>query len=401
MVQIPRILNPGLISGAICLAHLLPTMAVAQGDEAADRLWQSFLQTYQEYALKALSPAELDEKARAALIGSAGPKFRSWKADANPTLLAMASAMVEQDPSVSKFTRIEKTLEALLPAIDTYGHYHLASDVAQLQEALRQNPGSVHMTLDRASDGRIVCFPLDGGPADKAGIGSGATLLAVDGRPAEGKSLPALRLAFVGPPNSPIKLKVTQPHGKVEEFTVNRTDKPSPNVVVEKTPLGLNVRIRKFDKGSASAVKQQLEQYPDVSRLTLDLRGNAGGVRDEALRIASLFFPQGTPLGTFTTNTGAQTANDGNGVTISPSSIRILQDGRTASAAEFLIATLHEGLPDKVTLFGKKTYGKSHSTVQVALDGGGEVAITEALLSTPGGRSWDKTGIVPDQADKE
>ena len=80
-------------------------------------------------------------------------------------------------------------------------------------------------------------------------------------------------------------------------------------------------------------MKTKLEAYPNPGRLTIDLRGNSGGLRDEALRVASLFFPQGTPLGKFTTNTGEQTANDGNGVAVEPTAIRILQDGRTASAA--------------------------------------------------------------------
>jgi carboxyl-terminal processing protease len=242
---------------------------------------------------------------------------------------------------------------------------------------------------------------MEDGPAELAGINAGAILLAVDDRPAEGKSISALRLAFVGPPNSPIRLKVRQPQGKIEEFTITRTAKRSPKISVTKTPLGLTLRIRGFDDGSALVVKRELAPYPQPGRLTIDLRGNPGGLRDEALKIASLFFPQGTPLGKFTTSSGVRTANDGNGVSVEPSAIRILQDGRTASAAEYLIATLKEGLPDKVMLFGAKTYGKSHSTSHVTLEGGGELAVTETLLSTASGMSWDKTGIAPDQAAKE
>ena len=54
-----------------------------------------------------------------------------------------------------------------------------------------------------------------------------------------------------------------------------------------------------------------------------------------------------------------------------------------------------------MTLFGRKTYGKSHSTAHVMLEGGGELAVTETLLSTASGRTWEKTGIDPDQAGKE
>jgi carboxyl-terminal processing protease len=390
------------LSGMVaCLAVVHAQPAPDASNEAADRLWQSFVGKYNEFSLKPLEAPALDAKAREVLLATAGPKFRSWKPDNQPTFPELLAAVIAKDPTVPKFERIELTLTAMLPQIDVYGYYKPAADISQLTEALRQNPGSIHLTLDQSPDGRVLCFPLPDGPAELAGVNSGALLLAVDNRPAEGKSLAALRLAFVGPPNTPIVLKVRQPQGKVEEFSIIRTDKESPVVTTTKNPLGVTVRVRKFDKGSALKIKTQLEPYPKPGRLTLDLRGNGGGLREEALKTASLFFPEGTPLGKFTSSSGEQTANDGNGVSVEPGSIQILQDERTASAAEFLIAALKEGLPDKVTLSGKKTYGKSHSTAHVILEGGGELAVTECLLSTASGRSWEKSGIEPDHADKE
>lgn len=385
----------------VCPPVLHAQPAPEAGNEAANRLWHSFIGKYTEFSLQPLDAKQLDEKARAVLIRTSGPKFSSWESGSQPTLPELAAAMTLKDAAVSTFDRIERMLTALLPEIDSYAHYRSASDVAQLGEAMRQNPGSIHLTLDQASDGRILCYPLPDGPAELAGVNPGAQLLAVDGRPAEGKTISAIRLAFVGPPDSPVALRIKQPQGKIEDLTIIRTGKPPTNITVKKSPVGLTIRIRKFDAGSARAVKEQLAPYQQPGRLTLDLRGNGGGLRDEALKVASLFFPEGTPLGKFTTRSGPQTANDGNGVFLEPTSINILQDERTASAAEYLIATLKEGLPGKVTLFGKKTYGKSHSTAHVMLEGGGELAVTETLLSTASGKSWDKTGIPPDKTEGE
>ena len=384
----------------------LPASAAAvpaadSGNELAASLWRSFIAKYNEFSLNPLDAGALDTKARAALIGTAGAQFRSWKPDRQPTFPELLDAVMAKDASITKFERTEQTLTALLPQIDKYGSYKSAADIAQWNEALKKNRGSIQMTLDQSPDGRVLCYPVADGPAEQAGVHAGAQLLAVDKRPAEGKSIAALRLEFVGPPDSRIELKIRQPQGKIENLTLTRTDKDAPVVTTTKTPLGVTVRIRRFDPGSATAIKQQLEVYPKPGRLTLDLRGNGGGVRDEALLAASLFFPEGTALGKFTTREGVQTANDANGVYVEPGSIQILQDGRTASAAEYLIATLKEGFPDKVTLFGKKTYGKCHSTARVNLEGGGELSITEAALATASGKSWDGTGIPPDQADKE
>lgn len=366
------------------------------GDEAADQLWHSFLQKYAEYSLAPLPEKELDEKARQALLESAGPLFRSWKPDSQPTFLEMVTAMKARDANTPKFKRVEQTLATLLPKIDTYGQYTYSADCAQLREALQQKPGSIQMTLERSPEGKLLCFPQPDGPAGEAGVNSGAELLAVDKRPVEGKSLAAMRLAFVGPPDTPVVVKIRQPQGKIEELSITRSDKEPPSVTVTKGPLGLMVRIRKFDRGSGQAVKQLLEPYPNPGRITFDLRGNLGGLRDEALKTASLFFPEGTVLGKFTSREGVQSANDGNGVFVTPTTVQILQDRRTASGSEYLIATLKEGLPGKVTIFGENSYGKSHSTARVVLDGGGEMSVTETLLSTASGRSWDKTGISPD-----
>jgi len=412
--NIPRIFRPGGGSGGLLwqaglaaivlmfsgMAACRAEPAAAAANETADRLWQDFLDKYAALSLHPLDASALDEKAREFLIITAGPRFRSWKPADQPTFPALLTTLIDKDPTVSKFERIEKTLAVMVPKIDIYGHYKFATEVAQWDEALRQNPGSIHMTLDLSDDGRILCYPQPDGPAELAGVNPGAQLLTVDSLPTIGKTLGAMRLAFVGPPDTPITLRIKQPQGKIEELRIIRSAKESPIVTTKESPLGVTVRIRRFDRGSADAVKQQLEAHPNPKRLTLDLRGNPGGDCDEAFRVSSLFFPEGTVLGKFTTHAGVETLKDGDGVFVNPGSIQILQDERTASAAEYLIAALKEGFPDKVSQFGKRTYGKSHSTARVLLAGGGELGVTDTLLSTASGRSWDKTGIDPDQAAK-
>jgi carboxyl-terminal processing protease len=393
MVQIPRLIG---IASFYCLA--LGVTSQAAQDTAAALLWKSFLETYRNFSYKPLDPETLDAKARAVLIKVSGPRFRSLKPDEYPSLPELATAMAAKDDSMPEFERVELGLQALLPEIDRYGHYQSASDVAQLNEALKQGGGSVHMTLDNSQEGEILCFPYDAGPAQLAGIGGGAQLLEVDGRPAQGKSLHSLRLAFVGPPDTIIELKVRQPHGKVEVFKITRTAKSFPNVSVEKTPLGVTLRIRKFASDTASQVKAAMQPYGQPKRLTIDLRGNPGGLREEALKVASLFFPKGTALAKFTTQSGVQTASDGNDIFIIPGAIRILQDSRTASAAEYLVAALKEGLPHITTVFGEISYGKSHSTALISLSGGGQLSVTEAMLATGSGQSWDKSGISPENS---
>lgn len=383
-------------------AWVSPAIAADESkNETGDRLWQSFIEKYNEFSLHPLDAEALDAKAREVLIDTAGPRFRSWKPENQATFPALLQAMTEKDPTVSKFDRVEKTLAALVPKIDAYGDYKSAAAVAHWEAVVGQNSGKVRMSLYLTDDGFVRCDPEPDGPAEAAGVKPGARLLAVNNLPVEGTDTDALALAFLGPPDKTVVIKIKQPQGKTEELTLMRTDKKFPVVATKKTALGVTVRIRRFDPGTALAVKEQLEAYPKIGRLTLDLRGNFGGLRDEALKTASLFFAQDTPLGQFTTREGTQVANDTNGVLVDPASIQILQNERTISAAEYLIAVLKEGMPEKVSLFGKKTYGKSHSTAGVTLEGGGKLTVTETLLATASGRSWDKTGISPDEMEKE
>ncbi|MCW1922517.1 S41 family peptidase [Luteolibacter arcticus] len=377
------------------------TLAHAELDAAASGLWRSFLLRYRELSLTQLGDAELDALAREHLIGRLGARYRSWKKEDYADLGALIAAIREKEPERDSFQLVELALAAMLPAIDRYGGYETAADMARFQEAVRQGPGgSVQMTIEHDKAGRLLCFPLAEGPADRAAVLPGAELLAVDGIAVERKELVAVKFAFIGPPASVVRVKVRQPHGKTEELMITRDREPA-SVVASDGPLGLNIRIRKFDRGSAKLLRELLREHAaKANRLTLDLRGNPGGLRDEAVLAVSLFLPEGTPIGTFVSRGGKESLKDGNGVEVSPESIRIVLDRRTASGAEFLAASLREGLPGKVMVFGGPSYGKAHSTARAGTEGGGMLTLTEAELATASGFTWDKAGVEPDHRAK-
>lgn len=373
----------------------------AAADVQATALWKDFLVTYRKFSLKQLSDAELDALARERLIASLGARYRNWNKDEYADLAALIAAVRQREPERSAFDLTERALAVLLPAIDRYGRYEAAADVARFLEAGKQRSGgSVQMAIELDDAKRLLCFPQPDGPAAQAKVLPGAELLEVDGIPVERKELAAVKFAFIGPPLSKVKVKVRQPHGKIEELEIGR-DKEPPLIAASVSPLGLDVRIRRFDRGAAKELREIFREHADAKRLTLDLRGNPGGRREEAFLAASLFFPEGEVIGKFTSREGEEEVKDGNAVEISPTTIRILIDRRTASGAEYLAAALREGLPGKVRIFGEKSYGKGQSTVQVGLEGGGLVMITEAELATHSGLKWDQVGLQPDGAPAE
>ncbi|BCU77067.1 S41 family peptidase [Luteolibacter sp. LG18] len=367
--------------------------------ETGVQLWEDFQKNYAEYSFAPLAPADLDLHARKALLGALGTRYRAWEPDKAPTLPELADAICKNDPANTTYDLVEKALTALLPTIDRFGLYESGAEMAQLQEAARQSGGQIAMIVERDDSGRLLCFPEPEGPASEAGVNYGSELLQVDGVSMERKRLAAVKLAFIGPSPS-VTVKIRQPQGKEETLTIQRTTQVFPSVSAKKGPTGLTIRIRKFDTGSAARFKDLLKENQPVTRLTLDLRGNPGGLRDEAMLAASLFTPEKTVLGRLKDGQGERDVSDGNGVFCEPQSIQILQDRRSASGAEFLAASLRESLPGKVKIYGEPSYGKSHSTVKLPLYGGGVMTVSESLMMTASGKSWDKTGLQPDVLQK-
>ena len=152
----------------------------------------------------------------------------------------------------------------------------------------------------------------------------------------------------------------------------------------------VNKDTRKF----VAANKHELRNY---SNLVFDLRGNYGGMLRDFYKIADLFLEKGAVIGHEKARLGIFTKDiksKGNAF-FEFENIVILQDGRTASAAEGLILSLAEYLPN-VTLVGETTFGKGIGQVTLPLTGGYAIRGTVLLLKGPNGESIHAVGIDPD-----
>ena len=156
----------------------------------------------------------------------------------------------------------------------------------------------------------------------------------------------------------------------------------------------LYLRVRIFNKQTGKMVKQSLENHPDAKGVILDLRGNSGGIFNEALKVAKLFCDN--EIITCTAGRDEQNKHcytSGEGVLYS-GPLMVLIDGNTASAAEVLTAGLQDN--SRAEVIGAHSFGKGTIQKITQMSNGGKLVLTSEQFFTPAGNIIHKKGIEPD-----
>lgn len=290
---------------------------------------------------------------------------------------------------------VERLIAAYCRTTDLYTRYIPSEEVARLASVRSMGDAGAGMQIEAPDDGGVFCYPFPGGPADLAGVGHGDRLVSVDGRDMLHATLGQAALAIVGASGTALRMVTEGPGGQRAERVLVREPFRVGSVFPVRSPVGHAVRVRNFHEGTARALRDHLAAAGDVDRLSIDLRGNAGGDLREGVLAASLFLPEGVVVGSVETRDGTETLRDGNPVHCAPSRISLLVDGRTASSAELFVSALLHHLPGTVSVYGERTYGKGVVLHQVYLEGGGRLTVTNGRLFGPDGATWNREGIAP------
>lgn len=156
----------------------------------------------------------------------------------------------------------------------------------------------------------------------------------------------------------------------------------------------LYLRVRTFNKQTARRIRRSLKQNPQAKAVILDLRGNSGGIFNEALLTADLFTE-----GEIISYTAGRNDDDKNYYTsgkeaLFKGNLAILVDGDTASAAEVLAAGLQD--QSRAVIIGTRTFGKGTIQDIYKLSNDGTIVLTTHQFFTPSGKAIHKRGVKPD-----
>ena len=284
---------------------------------------------------------------------------------------------------------------------DQYTYYMNGKEFSDFKEKSQGSYMGIGIQV-AVKDGKIVVIsPIQGGPAEKAGIKTGDIILKINGEQVSGSELDKAVSMMKGATKENIKLTLYR-EGKGEfDVDVMRDVIKTVNVKSEmiKGDIGY-IEVLAFDEGTAKDFETQLKALEEkgMKGLILDLRGNPGGFMKECVDLVSNFVPKDKVIVSTIDKYGNKEESVSKGGIAQGMPLVVLIDGGTASASEIVAGAIRDY--DLGTLVGTTSFGKG--IVQVVLDKIGQekdgtaLKVTISKYYTPNGENIHKKGIGPD-----
>jgi carboxyl-terminal processing protease len=258
----------------------------------------------------------------------------------------------------------------------------------------------LQIALDAETGHLQVIAPIEGSPADKAGILPRDRIVSIDGTPSEALTLDDAATRMRGPAGSKVVLTIERDGESPRSLTIVR-DRIELNPVVAKldrtsaaVPVGY-IRLTQFN---ANATTELAEAVRDLERqgaqeFVLDLRNNSGGLLQAGIEIARLWLDEGTIV--YTVNRqSVLDSYESTGSALTQAPLVVLVNRGTASASEILAGALQDN--GRAQLVGETTFGKGLIQSLFELSDGSGLAVTVAKYETPNHHDINKLGIQPD-----
>lgn len=285
---------------------------------------------------------------------------------------------------------------------DRFSEYFSEEVLEHFNQALSGRFTGIGLSVTEAKRGLRAVQVFRGSPAEAGGIEVGETIVSVEGKSIAGISSEAATARIKGPEGTEVTVGVLDPKSdEVRQLRLTRAEVALPVVSrklieVDGRELGY-VRLLAFSEGAHALLGQAVRKVTEegAEGIVLDLRGNGGGLLQEAVLTASVFLREDELV--VTTDSRAQGHEEYRTVGGNPPAVPIvvLIDRSTASAAEILAAALADQADAEVV--GTRSFGKGVFQQEIELDNGGALKLTIGEYFTPDGTNLAEShGIHPD-----
>ncbi|UWQ49441.1 S41 family peptidase [Leisingera caerulea] len=298
---------------------------------------------------------------------------------------------------------IEAAIGGMLTSLDPHSSYLSPDDASRMRVQTRGEFGGLGIEVTQEEGFVKVVSPIDGTPADEAGMEAGDFITHVDGESVLGLSLDEAVNLMRGPVGSEIVITVVR-EGEAEPFDVSIIRDTIKLTAVRSRVEGNTVvmRITTFNDQTTpnleSGLKKRIEEaggLDQVNGIVLDLRNNPGGLLNQAIQVADSFLESGEIV-----STRGRDPEDGERFNATPGDLAdgkpivVLINGGSASASEIVAGALQDHR--RAIVVGTKSFGKGSVQTVMPLKGDGAMRLTTARYYTPSGRSIQALGVSPD-----
>jgi len=292
---------------------------------------------------------------------------------------------------------IDNALKGMLSNLDAHSSFMDAKETKELQVQTNGEFGGLGITVGMKDGALTVIAPLEGTPADRAGIKAGDIILKINELATMGMTIDKAVSIMRGKPNTPIELTlVREGENKPLKIKIIR-DIIEIKSVYAKT-IGddvLYLRITSFDQKVTAGMKKALADFPERKGIILDLRNNPGGLLNQAIGVVDLFVKEGVIVsqkGKIAEENLVYNATSAGTNTEIP--IVVLVNGGSASASEIVSGALQDH--KRAVIVGKKTFGKGSVQVVMPISQDEALRLTIARYYLPSGRTIQAVGVTPD-----
>jgi carboxyl-terminal processing protease len=315
-------------------------------------------------------------------------------------IAAFAAAAWQESPSVRAVGPngvTEAFFDELFNHFDPYSRYVAPEDAAS-ERAQRSGWIGTGLTVALQSGAIVIVNVAAGSPASAAHILPGDRLLSVDGVPTRGRTVRWAEDEMAGPEGTPVVLTLADPAAGVRTVRLARHEPAPETVFASRVHEMLVLRITAFDASTGPHLANEIAAGLSVSDppqgIVLDLRGNRGGLLDQAVYAADVLLHRGIIATTAGRDPAARHIWVASGADMAGDlPVVVVVDGLTASAAEILAAALADN--GRAVVVGSATLGKGLVQTIDQLPDGGELFVTWSQVLAPRGWPIQSLGILP------